>query len=137
LTILRIQNGCVSLSGLSRPWQLILGRAWKAAPRQQRLQPTLNAGAYSTFAPYTRKLVDWHDFPNDILMFYNRFSQAEEESFTKQEVLNLRTLLPRFFPNDYPEASTDKNKREEAHEVSYSQMETTTINKKIFLREQL
>ena len=70
-------------------------------------------------------------------MFYNRFSQAEEESFTKQEVLNLRTLLPRFFPNDYPEASTDKNKREEAHEVSYSQMETTTINKKIFLREQL
>jgi hypothetical protein len=48
-----------------------------------------------------KKTVDRDNFPENLLIFYNRFSQTDDERLTKEEVLKLKELPKRIWPQKY------------------------------------
>jgi hypothetical protein len=80
------------------------------------------------FCTLYKKTLDRDSFPEDLLTFYNRFSQTDDERLTKEEVLKLKELPKRMWPEKYPTAQKQPQKQQiqinqqPAIENSYQQM---------------
>ena len=59
-----------------------------------------------------KKTVDRDNFPEDLLTFYNRFSQTDDERLTKEEVLKLKELPKRMWPEKYPTSQKQPQKQQ-------------------------
>jgi hypothetical protein len=70
-----------------------------------------------------------------LLTFYNRFSQTDDERLTKEEVLKLKELPKRMWPEKYPTAQKQPQKQQNqinqqpTIENSYQQMAQNNTNK--------
>ena len=64
------------------------------------------------FCTIYEKTVDRDDFPRDLMTFYNRFSQTDDERLTKEEVLKLKELPKRMWPEKYPTAQKQPQKQQ-------------------------